>query len=79
MKAALFVFAILFLGLPWWLRGEESSSVQVMRFRSLHGEDPLEKAMTAHSSVLAWKIPWTVESGGLQTVGSQKSQAQLSD
>ena len=36
----------------------------------LDGEDPLEKGMATHSSVLAWRIPWTVESGRLQSIGS---------
>ena len=35
--------------------------------------------MTTHSSILAWKIPWTEEPGGLQSIGLQKSQTQLSD
>ena len=39
--------------------------------RSLSGEDPLEKGMAPHSNILAWKIPWTEEPGGLQSVGSQ--------
>ena len=43
-----------------------------MRIRSLDQEDPLEKEMTTHSSILAWKIPWTEESGGLQFMGSQR-------
>ena len=34
-------------------------------------EDPLEKEMATHSSILAWKIPWTEEAGRLQTMGSQ--------
>ena len=38
-------------------------------------EDPLEKGMATHSSVLAWKIPWTEEPGGLQSVGLPKSWA----
>ena len=42
--------------------------------RSLGQEDPLEKEMATHSSILAWKIPWTEESGRLQFMGSQKSQ-----
>ena len=42
-----------------------------MRVRSLSGEDPLEEGMATHSSVLAWKIPWTEEPGGLQPVGLQ--------
>ena len=45
---------------------------------SLGWEDPLEKRMATHSSVLAWRIPWTEEPGGLQSMGSQ-SQTQLSD
>ena len=40
--------------------------------RSLGWEDPLEKEMATHSSVLAWEIPWTEEPGGLQTRGSQR-------
>ena len=35
-------------------------------------EDPLEKGVATHSSVLAWRIPWTVEPGGLQSMGSQR-------
>ena len=35
-------------------------------------EDPLEKGMATHSSVLAWRIPWTEEPGGLQSMGSQR-------
>ena len=38
----------------------------------------LEKEMTTHSNILAWRIPWTEEPGGLQFLGSQKSQTQLS-
>ena len=41
--------------------------------RSLGREDPLEKEMAAHSSILAWRIPWTEEPGGLQSMGSQES------
>ena len=39
---------------------------------SLGQEDPLEKEMATHSSTLAWKIPWTEGSGGLQSMGSQR-------
>ena len=35
-------------------------------------EDPLEKGMATHSSILAWKNPWTAESGGLQSMGPQR-------
>ena len=40
--------------------------------RSLSQEDPLEKEMAPHSSILAWRVPWTEEPGRLQSVGSQK-------
>ena len=40
--------------------------------RSLGWEDPLEKEMAIHSSILAWRIPWTEEPGGLQSTGSQR-------
>ena len=38
----------------------------------LEGKDPLEKGMATHSSMLAWRIPWTEELGGLQSMGSQR-------
>ena len=40
--------------------------------RSLGQEDPLEKGMATHSSILAWRIAWTEEPGGLQSMGSQR-------
>ena len=40
--------------------------------QSLGQEDPLEKRMATHSSTLAWRIPWTEEPGGLQSMGSQR-------
>ena len=43
-----------------------------MCIRSLGWEDPLEVDMAAHSSILTWRIPWTEEPGGLQSIGSQK-------
>ena len=45
-----------------------------MQVRSLSWEDPLEEGTTIHSSVLAWRILWTEEPGGLQSMGSPKSQ-----
>ena len=42
------------------------------RVRSLGRESPLEKEMATHSSIHAWKIPWTEEPGGLQSMGSQR-------
>ena len=44
-----------------------------IRVRSMDREDPLEKAMATHSSILAWRIPWTEEPRGLQSMGSQES------
>ena len=41
--------------------------------RSLGWEDPLEEGMATHSSILSWRIPWTEEPGGLQSMGSQKT------
>ena len=40
-------------------------------------EDPLEEEMTTHSSILAWKIPWTEEPGGLQSMGLQRNRHDL--
>ena len=48
------------------------SAMQETRVRSLGWEDPLEKEMAAHSSILAWKIPWTMEPGRLPSMGSQR-------
>ena len=53
-------------------------AVQETWVRSLGWEDPLEKEMPTHSSILAWRIPWTEEPGGLQSMESQ-SWTQLSD
>ena len=49
------------------------------RVRFLGREDPLEKEMATHSSILAWRIEWREEPGGLQSMGLQSSQTQLSD
>ena len=47
-------------------------AVQETCVQSLGWEDPLEKEMATHSSILAWKISWTEEPGGLQSMGSQR-------
>ena len=47
-------------------------AVQETRVQSLGWEDPLEKEMATHSSTLAWKILWTEEPGGPQSMGSQR-------
>ena len=54
------------------------SAIQEMGVQSLGWEDPLEKEMATHSSILAWRIPWTEEPGRLQFTGSQ-NQTQFSD
>ena len=51
--------------------------MQQTQVRSLGQKDPLEEKMATYSSILAWKIPWTEEPGGLQSMGWQKSQTQL--
>ena len=48
-------------------------TMQETRVGSLGQEDPLEKAMAPYSSTLAWKIPWTEEPVGLQSMGSQRA------
>ena len=48
-------------------------NMQEMQVQSLDQEDPLEKAMATHSSILAWEIPWTEEPGGLHPWGHKES------
>ena len=47
-------------------------AMQEIQVRSLGWEDPLEKGMATHSSILAWEIPWTEEPGELQSMGLQR-------
>ena len=47
-------------------------AMQETQVRSLGQEDPQEKGMATYSSILAWRIPWTEEPGGLQSMGSQR-------
>ena len=47
-------------------------AMQETQVQSLGGEDPLEEGMATHSSILAWRILWTEEPGGLQSIGSQR-------
>ena len=61
-------------GLPRWYSGRVHLAVQdtqEMWVRSQSGEDPLEEEMATHCSYLAWRILWTEEPGGLQSMGSQ--------
>ena len=71
-----FLFKKIFV-LHWsmaqWLKNLPAmQETQEMWVQSLGGEDPLVKEMATHSSILAWKIPWTEEPGGLQSMGSQR-------
>ena len=70
------------MGLPRWYNGRRThllkQETQEMRVWSWDQEDPLKWEMATYPSILAWKIPWTEESGWLQSMGFQKSQTQLS-
>ena len=48
------------------------TAMQETQVKSLGWEDPLEKQMATHSSILAWRIPWTEEPGGLLSMGSSR-------
>ena len=64
------------LGFPGGISGKEPAYQcrrhKVVQVWSLDGEDSLEKEMATHSSILAWRIPWTEEPGGLQSIGSPR-------
>ena len=62
------------MGFPGLSVGKESAVVQETLVQSLGQEDPLEKGMAAHSSILAWRIPGTEEPGGLQSMGSHRAE-----
>ena len=59
-------------GFPGGAVAENLPAMQGTRVQSLGREDPLEKEMATHSSILAWRIPWTEKSDGLQSMGSQR-------
>ena len=61
------------VGLPRWLSSKESACTQKTWVWSLGWEEPLEKGMATHCSILAWKIPWTEKPGGLHSVGLQRA------
>ena len=69
------LFAMAFLVFPKWLSSKTNkkkpSAMQSMWLQSLGQEDPLEKGMATHSSILAWRIPWTEETDGEQSMGLQ--------
>ena len=74
------VFVTSLLLIPWWLllivillqTVKRLSAMQEIQVRSLGWEGPLEKEMAAHSSTVAWKIPWAKEPGRLRSMGLQR-------
>jgi len=60
------------MGFPGDSDGKESACNAGDLVQSLGREDPLEKGMVTHCSILAWRTAWTEEPGGLQSIGSQK-------
>ena len=63
--------AYIYMGFPSGLEVKNPPAMQEMQvLRSLGQEDPLEKGMATHSSILAWRIPWSEEPGVLQSTGS---------
>ena len=67
------------MGFPGGSVVKNLPAMQKTWVQSLGQEDPLEKEMATHSSILVWEIPWTEEPDGPQSMGSQKIQTQLSD
>ena len=61
------------LGFPGGSDSKESACNAEDRVQSLGQEDPLEKEMATHSSILAWRIPWTEKTAGPQSIGSKES------
>ena len=64
--------ALIILCFPGGSDSEESACNEGDWVRSLGWEGPLEEGMATHSSILAWRIPWTEEPGGLESMGSQR-------
>ena len=67
-----FVKCTIFLGFPGGSVVRNLRAIQETQVLSLGREDPLEKGMATHSSILDWRIPWTEEPGGLRSMGSQR-------
>ena len=65
-------FLYILTNTSYYTGGSAAKAMQEAQVRSPGQEDPLEKEMTTHSSILAWKIPWTHEPGRLQSMGSQR-------
>ena len=66
-------------GLPWWLSDKNLPASAEGTSLIPGSEDPLEKKMATHSSILVWEIPRIEDPGRLQSMGSQKSWTRLSD
>ena len=60
------------VGFPGGSDSKNLPAVQETWVQSLGQEDPLKKGMATYSSILAWRVPWTEEHGGLQSMGSQR-------
>ena len=60
------------MSFPGGSEDKESACNEETQVGSLGGEDPLEKGMATHSNILTWRIPWTEEPGGLQSMGSER-------
>ena len=71
-SSTIYIALTLYLGFPGGSDSKESACNAGDMVWSMDREDPLEKEMATHSSVLAWRIPWTEEPGGLQSMGSQR-------
>ena len=67
------------VGFPGGSVAKNLPAKQETEVRFLGWEDPLEKEMATHSGILAWEIPWTGKTGGLQSLGSQESRTLLSN
>ena len=71
-----YAFIVHIRELPQWFNSKKNPPVmqelQEMRVRSLDQEDPLEEGIATHSSILAWTIPWTEGTGGLQSIKLQR-------
>ena len=75
VRTAIYIWlSSLFPGIPWLAQTVKSLLVtRETPVLSLGQEDPLEKEMVNHSSILAWKLPWMEEPGGLQRIGQKES------
>ena len=68
----LLILSLLWKGIPGGSVVKILPAMQEMGVQFLGQEDPVEEGVATHSSILAWEIPWTEESGGLQSMGSQE-------